>query len=289
MRDKLLEILENSSAPGAMAWLKDTISAQSENFEKRPFYYSFSGVSRHFEKSGEIDVSPEQFSTLEDTASGFSVEGWDQFRLARVILLLVLAEQEQSVFLETLAALRDTADLRESAAIFSAYPLLPHQDELVESAVDGLRTNIVDVFDSIALNNPFPLEHFSDEEWNQMILKAIFIARPLHRIVGFGKRSNDALAKAISDLAHERWAAGRAITPEAWRFVIGHLDESITADIARLSKSEDPHERTAAALVVSEEWRNGNSDLSGGENGEKIADAESGKIDWVSLGKEVAG
>src|SRR5690606_32360293 len=111
-------------------------------------------------------------------------EGWDQFRLARVLLLLTLGKQEKTVFLETIAALLDTADLREAAAVYSAFPLLPHQEEFVEASVDGLRSNIVGIFDSIALGNPFPAAHFTAEAWNQMVLKAIFINRPLYRIVG---------------------------------------------------------------------------------------------------------
>ncbi|MDP4849822.1 MAG: EboA domain-containing protein, partial [Verrucomicrobiales bacterium] len=100
------------------------------------------------------------------------------------ILLLTLGKQDKATFLETIAALLNTADLREQAAIYSAFPLLPHQADLVEAAVDGLRSNIIDIFDSLALQNPFPATHFSKEEWNQMVLKAIFISRPIYKIFG---------------------------------------------------------------------------------------------------------
>jgi len=250
MRDTLTDILASGAAPGAITWLRDTCVSQSEGFEKRPFYYAFSGVSRHFDKKASVNASSEQLDALSSSVPGFTVVGWDEFRLARVILLLVLAEQEKAVFLETLAALLDTADLREQAAIFSAYPLLPHQENLVESAVDGLRSNIVDIFDSIALNNPFPSQYFSDEEWNQMVLKAIFISRPLYQIVGIDQKTNESIANAISDLAHERWAAGRTITPEAWRSVIPFVDADITADLERLTNSDSEADRRAAELVL---------------------------------------
>lgn len=249
MRDTLTDILASGSAPDAIAWLRETCASQQENFEKRPFYYAFSGVSRHFDKKAAVTATPQQLEALNNSVPGFSVSGWDEFRLARVILLLVLAEQEKSVFLETIRALLDTADLREQAAIFSAYPLLPHQEDLVESAVDGLRSNIVDIFDSIALNNPFPGQHFSDEEWNQMVLKAIFISRPLYRIIGIDEKANESLANAISDLAHERWAAGRTITPEAWRSVTPFVNTTIADDLEQLAKSDSAPDRRAAELV----------------------------------------
>ncbi len=84
------------------------------------------------------------------------MDHWDVFRLARVLLLLALREAGKTGLPRDDRGPAQHADLREQAAIYSAYALLPHQEELVESAIDGLRSNIVDVYDSIALNNPFP-------------------------------------------------------------------------------------------------------------------------------------
>lgn len=275
MREKLTSILESSAAPEATAWLAEIVAEQRKSFQERPFYYAFSGVSRRFDKKATV-------SAPDDPA----IDGWDEFRVARILLLLTLAEQDEKVFLDTYAALLDTADLREQVALFSALPWLPCQEQLVESAVDGLRSNVVDIFDSIALNNSFPAEHFTEEAWNQMVLKAIFIQRPLYRIIGLAKRRNRNLAEAISDLAHERWAAGRTITPEAWRNAIDHLDERLAADLRRIAGSEDPNERAAAALVLAEDDSHGLSDLAGSLAGERSA-IESGRLDWNSLGRNL--
>lgn len=250
MRDLLFSILAASAPASAMTWLGDTTREQELAFQKRPFYYAFSGVSRHFEKRGLLEVSDEQSAALEAQKPGFSVRGWDQFRLARVILLLTLAQQDRITFLETVATLLNTADLREQVAIYSAFPLLPHQEDLVEAAVDGLRSNIIDIFDSIALQNPFPAAHFTAEAWNQMVLKAIFINRPLYKIVGVNSRRNAALAEGVSYLAHERWAAERKITPEAWRNCAAHLTDGIVADLEHLLNEGDPVDHEAAALVI---------------------------------------
>jgi ABC-type transport system involved in cytochrome bd biosynthesis fused ATPase/permease subunit len=77
---------------------------------------------------------------------GVSVADWDAFRLARVVLLLALAEQDKETFLDTLATLLNTADLREQAAIYSALPLLPHGGELVEAAHDAGHTAGSDIY-----------------------------------------------------------------------------------------------------------------------------------------------
>lgn len=286
MRDLLTDILKASAPAEAVAWLQERIAEQEARFSKRPFYYAFSGVSRHFPKHGRIEVTPEEAARVRERSPGLSVDHWDVFRLARVLMLLALEKQEKSVFLETIAALLNTADLREQAAIYSAYALLPHQDELVESAIDGLRSNIVDVFDSIALNNPFPAARFTDAAWNQMVLKAIFISRPLYRISGLETRRNADLAAAISYLAHERWAAGRRIPAEAWRNCVDFVSDEISADLHHLLETGEPTDREAAALVLASDGDPRLADLRGRLEGE-IDAIGAGTLSWDRLGEKL--
>lgn len=273
MRERILTLLSETAAPDAVSWLQQTIAAQEAAFEKRPFYYAFSGVSRHFDKGGCLAADADEV-----------FGGWDEFRCARVALLLFLAGQEEEVFVETFHALLNTADLREQVALFSALPWLPHPERLREAAVDGLRSNIIDVFDAIALDNSFPAEFFSEEAWNQMVLKAIFITRPLYRITGISDRKNGRLAEAISDLAHERWAAGRSITPEAWQSCGGFLNDRLAADIGKMAESTDAEDRAAAALVISEE-EGGKLDSYRALLGDELHRIETGSLNWISLGK----
>ena len=282
LEEKLLEILKRSASAEAMDWLASECKTQRSEFVQRSFYYAFSGVSRRFDKRGGLDVDGDA-DDLAAEVPGFTLEGWDEFRLGRVILLLVLAEQSEQVFTETLGKLLGTADLREQAAIYSAFPLFPRGEKLVELATDGLRTNIVDVFDSIALGNPFPAKHFSDDAWNQMVLKALFISRPLYKIEGIDDRCNADLAEACSNLAHERWAAARWVSPELWRLCQGLLSDQIVEDLNRLVESEEPGQREAVALLVvgdegQQEVREKVSAL--------IEDVDAGKLTWDQVGQE---
>jgi len=287
IEELLLKRLSRSAEPGALRWLAEVLSAQRDRFERRPFYYAFSGVSRHFNRQSRPDADAAVEAALAEAAPGCDFADWDEFRLARVALLLVLADQEEDERLETVSALLNTADFREQAALYSALPFFPAHPSLVEAAIDGLRSNIVDVFDSIALGNPFPATRFPDEAWNQMVLKAIFIDRPLYRIVGLDSRRNDSLAEAVVELARERWAAGRQLTPEAWRNLAGHLEDRFAGEIETIVASERPEDRAAAALLL--------SGAPGGTPGAfaqprerlaaEMARIESGQLDWDVLGK----
>ncbi len=286
MLDQLSAILKKSAPTEAVSWLSETLDAQRAHFEKRPFYYAFSGVSRRFEKRGTLEFSEEDLAALHQQVPGFTVKRWDQFRLARVMLLLVLGELDEATFLETIDALLNTADLREQVAILSALALLPHGEKLVEYAREGLRSNIVDVFDAVALDNPFPCEHFSDDAWNQMILKALFISRPLYRIYGIDYRANLTLAEALSNLAHERWAAGRWVSPELWRSCTNFLTDQIIEDITRVAETDEPGQKEAAALIVNRDDE-GKLDHLRDQVKTFLDDVADHRLTWHSLGEQL--
>ncbi len=285
MLSPLLDILRASAPADALQWLEVRLAEQGESFDRRPFYYAFSGVSRRFPKRTPLVIPDKAASQV--AGAGLSLEGWDCFRLARVILLLSLARQERETFLGTLSALLNTADYREQTAIYSAFPLLPRAEDLVEFAVDGLRSNIVDVFDSIALGNPFPAAHFSEAAWNQMVLKAVFLNRPLYRIEGLDQRRNAALASSLRDLAHERWAAGRRLPPEAWRNFIGFVDQALVADLRHLLEAGEEEDRAAVALLISSDEHPWLSDLRPPLERPLQAIA-AGELTWDRLGAQLA-
>ncbi|MDB4662233.1 EboA domain-containing protein [Verrucomicrobiales bacterium] len=287
MLDSLLKILKNSASPEACGWLDETLAAQREKFEQRPFYYAFSGVSRHFDKKALIEVSEDELKALDLEKPGFTVSNWDEFRLARVILLLVLGEQEAPVFLENVNALLNTADIREQVAIFSALPLLPEADELVPMAQDGLRSNITEIYDSIALDNPFPSEHFSNDAWNQMVLKSFFINRPLYRFYGVDYRANLVLAEALSNFAHERWAAGRWVSPELWRSCANFVSNpQIAEDLEQVAGTDEAGQLEAVALIVAKD-ESGALDHLRDVTKTFLDDVADGRLTWRTLGEQI--
>ncbi len=115
---------------------------------------------------------------------------------------------------------------------------------------EGLRTNMKAVFEAVAHNSPYPAEQFSENRWNQMVVKALFIGSTLYPIEGLERRWNPDLTRMLCDYAHERWAAGRTVSYELWRGVGPHADDAAIDDLARVLGSVAPNERHAAALAL---------------------------------------
>jgi len=168
--------------------------------------------------------------------------------ISRVYLLSRVIEGDSGYFIPKVAQLIQLADTGELKTFLRYLPFLPHAEAFSHVAVEALRTNIAIIFDAIAVDNPYPAQHFNDQQWNQMYLKAAFMQRDLGRIRETDRRANKDLARIISDYAHERWAASREVDPMFWRPVAPFIEGVILNDMKRLFASEKLAEKRAAAL-----------------------------------------
>ncbi|MEM9409548.1 MAG: EboA domain-containing protein [Planctomycetota bacterium] len=132
-------------------------------------------------------------------------------------------------FTRLLEKLFRTADVREQQLIVRVLPLLKFQERFLRIATEAARTNIVPVFSSLALNNPYPLVHFDENQWNQMVLKAIFVSCDISKIVGLHERQNSSLAETVFQYISERHSAQRSVP----RNVVEHCEQALS-DTSRL-------------------------------------------------------
>ena len=83
-----------------------------------------------------------------------------------------------------------------------------------------------------------------------MVLKALFIGSSLAAILGLGERANPELAQVLVDYAHERWAAGRPVSPELWLCVGPFAEGPMLDDLARVLTTGTTDERAAARAAL---------------------------------------
>ncbi|WP_296701586.1 EboA domain-containing protein [Algoriphagus sp.] len=246
----ILSALTDQVEEKSIVWLAQKREKILLSGKEMDFFIAFSQASRFF-KNNSFKLSDDQFQETQSFCDGLRMDLWTQLQAARVYLLLQYLAPNPDSWRETLQKLFETGDMLEIEALYSALPVMPFQDEMVGRAREGLRTNITSVFDAVALNNPYPSKYFDESAWNQMVVKAIFMQRPLFKIQNAESRSNKELANIIIDFAHERWAAGRNVILEVWRFVGPFINSENFKDIERVTKSNDELERNAALLACS--------------------------------------
>lgn len=279
----LLKILSYGSTGEDMTWLGEQKSRVQGDASGLKLFTAFSQASRHFKK--EINrLSQADLAEADQLVSGFRPDSWNRLQTARAYLLLHFEAKDAAHFAKTLDRLVGSADMYEQEAIYAALPILPYQDSLKLRAAEGLRTNITSVFDAIALNNPYPAKYLDELAWNQMVIKAFFLQRPIFQMIDADRRANEDLAKILMDYAHERWAADRNVMPELWRFVAPFLTEGHLKDLQKVIQEDSPLEKEAVLLACSD---------SGLSSAQKLLEAhpdvkeriEKGEINWNTIGE----
>ncbi len=233
----------------ASAWLAGRVAALAGASAPRDLFIAFSQAGRHAGHA-PLALAPAPCAEADAARAGWRPATWTTSDAARARLLLAVPAADPGAFVALIDRLAAAADLGESIALYRALPLLPHGAHLAARAAEGVRSNIQAVFAAVALDNPFPAEQLDDGTWNQLVVKALFTDSPLHRIAGLDRRANPRLTRMLCDLAHERWAAGRAVAPALWRVVARCPDAGALADLERVLTTGSPRERDAVRLAL---------------------------------------
>ena len=245
----LLGLLDTRlDAARARPWLQKQRAKFAGGWQERDFYLAFSACPRFIPQEVLVPTAAER-AELEARYPNFSATEWTLDQLARIALLTALPPERNRELIDKLAG---TADYRELIAIYKGLYWLENPADFVARAREGLRTNMVGVFDAIALDNPYPTEFLPEEAWNQMVLKAMFMERPIYRVYRIEERKNPTLAAIFLDYAEERWSAHRVVSPELWRFVSGYADERFLPGMQKTIEGEDALQRIAAAKALLE-------------------------------------
>ena len=119
-----------------------------------------------------------------------------------------LTPAEQPAFL---LKLFEAGEIGEQVSVLRTLPLLPEPERFLETGFQACRTNARVVFEAIVCDNPFVAEHFPALNFNQAVLKAIFMEVSARRIEGLERRITPELKRMAADYASERRAAGRSV------------------------------------------------------------------------------
>jgi hypothetical protein len=202
----------------ALAWLNHKRRQLSEGSSNLVFFTAFSGVPRYIGKQ-DLKLTQEDWNAIETIRPGWFPRNWSCDRVARILLLLALPQDNPDEYVQRVEQVFNIADVGELVTLYQALPILPFPERFRLRAAEGIRSNMTAVFNAVALQNPYPAEYFDNIAWNQMVLKALFVGSPLHLIHGLEKRNNLDLSQMLIDYAREREAANRSVSHELWELV----------------------------------------------------------------------
>jgi hypothetical protein len=197
----------------APAPAREWLLARCEALDAASFGLVYAGAGRRLGLA-PVELSAEEVARLE-AARLPAPRGWPLSALGRAALLaLVSSGLDRSARVKLAEGVFKTGDNDERAALLSALSILPEPESFVELAIDACRTHVQGVFEAIACENPYPMRHFPEHNFNQMVLKSFFTGVAVKRIDGLAARRSPELVRMAEAYASERRAAGRSVPPD---------------------------------------------------------------------------
>lgn len=242
--------------PAALQWFgAQLLAIRSDHGGGRQLAMALGWAPRKLGKD-ELALDAAELAAARACRDGFDPGGWSVDQAARVAFVLACHRGDDQAFARQLDLLADTAEIHELVSLYLGMALYPGGAALEPRAREAVRSSMRPVFEAIAHRNPYPAAHFDTAAWNQMVVKTFFLDTPLWPVQGLERRANPALARMLVDLVHERWAAGRQVSPELWRCVTPHADGAGLAALARVLERGGDAERLAVALSLTADAAN---------------------------------
>ena len=270
--------------PSEFDWLKTRLQQLKTDYSDRDLYITLGLVPRKLSRDDLTLSAIEIESAQRDCGRDWNPSDWSIDAAARCLVICTLQQLHPEQFEDRFSELCKTAELNEAIAFYRCTAVLPKGETLDSVIGSGLRTHIAAIFQAIAYRNPYPRLHFSQNRWNHMVLKALFIDSQLWPILGIDERSNPELARILCDYAHERWAAHREVTPELWRCVGPYAEGSMLDDLQYVLQDSNELQQQAALLALLS-CPNANHNTLQAAYPMWCKDIESGALNWDSIGR----
>ena len=229
---ELAAALQERARPEGLAWLRE--ASASVAGDPTAIRSRFPMVGR---KVGREPLDP--------AADPADVHAWTIDDAARTLLLRAMGEAAEG----ELAELYRYGDAAERRGILRALPYLDLGDRALGLTEDAIRTNDTRLI--AAALGPYATEHLSDAQYDQAVLKCVFVGVPITPIDGVPARVTPDGARMLAAFVHERVAAGREVPAEVWIVIDKYPHAEEIAAIEAELESEFDDRRAAAQRALS--------------------------------------
>jgi hypothetical protein len=176
LTDLLQSMLAKRLEQGSRTWLDSALAAAAGgDSTASPYTVAAKRLGR-----AVLTLDDDERRALATAAPGIVFDRWTLADAGRALLLSTLARAlPDGAFVEAATEWYELGDSGEQQSWLRALPLLPGAERFRALAIDACRTNIVPLFESIACDNPYPERYFPTAQFNQLVLKAMFVGLPL--------------------------------------------------------------------------------------------------------------
>jgi hypothetical protein len=109
-----------------------------------------------------------------------------------------------------------SGDESEKCALLKGLSLLDKNGTSVSTAINATRCNSLNEFSALALNNDYPADYFEELNFNQLVLKSLFMGLNISLINKLDNRLNENLSNMCFAYAIEQALADRVPPASLW-------------------------------------------------------------------------
>jgi hypothetical protein len=243
------EWISRATHQRGVSWFRGAISEVVDASSDRALSVAIGLAPRRLGKA-DLSLTAEDKAKATTLRTGLDPSDWSVDQLARIAFMVASHTGEDAAFAGRFDNFCSTAEVNELIALCRGLPVYPAAALLEPRAREAVRSGMKPVFESVAHKNPYPGETFTEEAWNQMVVKAFFIGSSLWPIQGLDQRGNPRLARMLVGLAQERWSADRPVSCELWRCVAPYADSEGVAALTHAWEIGDEKDHLAIVLAL---------------------------------------
>jgi len=187
---------------------------------------------------------------IDNEFSTINLQRWSIADAGRLILLITAIqhapEQSQSIIVNYYKM----GDESEHIALIQGLIIFAPADFLTELALDVGRSNNLEVLAALILDNPYPACFYNEQEFNQMVLKALFLGLSIERIEGIQQRANADLTRMGENYVVEREQANRSVPVDIWLAIGPFASDTGKQQLLKYISHEEVGHRYYCALAL---------------------------------------
>lgn len=245
-RASLMDVLR-ACPPERYAWLEQAVARIRADDDPVSELAVLSAMARR--KMGDCPL-PENLAALETPAGPVHLDHWATAELARAVLILAAMEVTADAGQAAIDFLFRQGDETERATIARGLAFFDDRARLKHLIAEAGRANSLQLVAAVSLRNPYPKAHYTEREFNQLVLKNLFMGQSIAQIMGLEERANRELSRMCEDYYDERTAAGREVPCDIWLAMGPYASERAENLMSEHLSHDNPEHRCYSGIAI---------------------------------------
>ena len=245
-KKNLSRISADYLSPSAQKWLQEALQAITLSDQ----IYEDLGLYSAMAKRKLGAVTMEHSAALDTVTPPLSLQHWSSADAGRIILLITAIEHDPDQTEAIFRAYFKMGDEAEHIALIRSLMIFAPAQFLTELALDAGRTNSLELLSALTQDNPYPAAFYSESEFNQMVLKGLFLGLAIERISGISQRSNPDLTRMGENYVIERENAVRSVPVDIWLAIGPYASKTGRQQMIKYLTSEEMGHRYYCTLAL---------------------------------------